>query len=78
MNASPPPAPIPTRVGFQYFGLDRVGGLDRSRIGTVSVYVPDEFPEVKLELYAVNLSPRPRRVTERVAFRYHNGAVARL
>lgn len=55
MHASPPPAPIPTRVGFQYFGLDRVGAhWDKIRGSrTVSVYVPDEFPEVKLELYAV-------------------------
>ncbi len=55
MHQSPPPAPIPTRVGFHYFGLDRVGAhWDKIRGSrTISVYVPDEFPEVKLELYAV-------------------------
>lgn len=55
LHASPPPAPIPTHVGYQYFGLDRVGAhWDKIRGSrTISVYVPDEFPEVKLELYAV-------------------------
>jgi type VI secretion system protein ImpJ len=54
-HASPPPAPIPTRVGFQYFGLDGVGPFWDTIRGskTISVYVPDEFPDVKLEMYAV-------------------------
>jgi type VI secretion system protein ImpJ len=54
-HASPPPAPIPTRVGFHYFGLDSIGPYwaDISGSKTISVYVPDEFPDVKLEMYAV-------------------------
>ena len=55
MHASPPPAPIPTRVGFQYFKLDTVGaywdGVKGSKV--ISIYVPDEFPDEKLEMYAV-------------------------
>jgi len=55
MHASPPPAPIPTRVGYHYFSLDKVGPHWEKILGsrTVSIYVPDEFPDVKLELYAV-------------------------
>ena len=54
-HSSPPPAPIPTRAGFQYFGLDEVGPYWEAIRGskTISVYVPDEFPEVKLEMYAI-------------------------
>jgi type VI secretion system protein ImpJ len=54
-HAAPPPAPIPTRVGFHYFGLDGVGPYWETIRGskTISVYVPDEFPDVKLEMYAV-------------------------
>jgi len=54
-HAVPPPAPIPTRVGFHYFGLDGVGPYWETIRGskTISVYVPDEFPDVKLEMYAV-------------------------
>lgn len=54
-HASPPPAPIPTRVGFRYFMLDTIGpywdGIKGSKV--VAVYVPDEIPDVKLEMYAV-------------------------
>ncbi len=54
-HASPPPAPIPTRVGFQYFSLDTIGpywdGVKGSKV--ISVYVPDEIQDVQLELYAV-------------------------
>ncbi len=54
-HASPPPAPIPTRVGFQYFSLDTNGpywdGVKGSKV--ISVYVPDEIQDEKLELYAV-------------------------
>ena len=55
IHASPPPAPIPTRPGFHYFGLDSVGPFWDAIRGskTVSVYVPDEFPDVKLEMYAI-------------------------
>jgi type VI secretion system protein ImpJ len=54
-HANPPPAPIPTRVGFRYFMLDTIGpywdGIKGSKV--ISVYVPDEIPELKLEMYAV-------------------------
>lgn len=53
--ASPPPAPIPARVGFKYFQLDNIGpywnGIAGSKV--ISVYVPNEIPDEKLELYAV-------------------------
>jgi type VI secretion system protein ImpJ len=53
--ASPPPAPIPARVGFKYFQLDSIGpywnGIAGSKV--ISVYVPNEIPDEKLELYAV-------------------------
>jgi type VI secretion system protein ImpJ len=54
-HASPPPAPIPTRVGYHYFGLDSIGPFwDRIRGSkSIAVYVPDEFQDVKLEMYAV-------------------------
>ena len=54
-HASPPPAPIPTRVGFRYFMLDTIGpyweGIKGSKV--ISVYVPEKVPEPKLEMYAV-------------------------
>ena len=54
-HASPPPAPIPSRVGFKYFQLDSIGpywnGITGSKV--ISVYVPSEIPDEKLELYAV-------------------------
>ncbi|HEX7315400.1 MAG TPA: type VI secretion system baseplate subunit TssK [Pyrinomonadaceae bacterium] len=54
-HASPPPAPIPTRVGFHYFNLGKDGvfwaAVRNSK--SVAVYVPDELAEEKLELYAV-------------------------
>ncbi len=55
IHASPPPAPIPTRPGFHYFGMDSVGPFWDTIRGskTISVYVPDEFPDVKLEMYAI-------------------------
>lgn len=53
--ASPPPAPIPARVGFKYFKLDTIGpywnGISGSKV--VSVYVPNDIPDEKLEMYAV-------------------------
>lgn len=50
-----PPSPIPTRVGFHYFGLDSIGPYWETIRGSkvIAIYVPDEFPDVKLELYAV-------------------------
>lgn len=54
-HANPPPAPIPTRVGFRYFMLDSIGpywnGIKGSKV--IAVYVPDEIPDEKLEMYAV-------------------------
>lgn len=54
-HANPPPAPIPARVGFKYFHLDGIGpywdGIKGSKV--ISVYVPDEIVDVKLEMYAV-------------------------
>lgn len=56
-----PPGQIPTRQGLHYFRLDR-NDLDSSlkpfwdRIAaykTISVWVADEFPAAKLEMYAV-------------------------
>jgi type VI secretion system protein ImpJ len=54
-HASPPPAPIPTRVGYHYFGLDGVGPFWDSIRGskTIAIYVPNEFPDVKIEMYAI-------------------------
>lgn len=54
-HASPPPAPIPTRVGFHYFALDSIGPYWDTIRGSkvMAIYVPDEFPDVKLEMYAV-------------------------
>jgi type VI secretion system protein ImpJ len=55
-HASPPPAPIPTRIGFQYFALDTVGPFWEAIRGskTIAVYMPaDEFEDEKLEMYAV-------------------------
>ena len=54
-HASPPPAPIPARIGFKYFMLDTVGpywdGIKGSKV--VSVYVPEEIPDEEIEMYAV-------------------------
>ncbi|MGH9900616.1 MAG: type VI secretion system baseplate subunit TssK [Pyrinomonadaceae bacterium] len=54
-HASPPPSPIPTRVGFHYFTLDKNGVFWDAVRGsqTVAVYIPKEFADEKLELYAV-------------------------
>lgn len=52
---SPPPAPIPARIGFQYFSLDTKNpywdGIKGAKI--IAVYVPDEIPDERLEMYAV-------------------------
>ncbi len=54
-HSNPPPAPIPARVGFRYFLLDSIGpywnGIKGSKV--LAVYVPDEIPDEKLEMYAV-------------------------
>jgi type VI secretion system protein ImpJ len=56
-----PPGQIPTRQGLHYFRLDRNDldiGLKRFwdriiELKTISVWVADEFPEAKLEMYAI-------------------------
>ena len=52
---SPPPAPIPARIGFQYFSLDTQNpyweGIRGSKV--LAVYVPNEIPDERLEMYAV-------------------------
>ncbi len=54
-HSNPPPAPIPARVGFRYFMLDSIGpywnGIKGSKV--LAVFVPDEIPDEKLEMYAV-------------------------
>ncbi len=54
-HASPPPAPIPTRIGFHYFKLEKSGlywqSVNDSK--SVAVYVPEVLPDEKIELYAV-------------------------
>jgi type VI secretion system protein ImpJ len=54
-HSNPPPAPIPTRIGFRYFMLDNSGayweGIKGSKI--IAVYVPEKIPDEKLEMYAV-------------------------
>jgi type VI secretion system protein ImpJ len=54
-HASPPPAPIPTRPKFHYFGLD-TNGIFWERIAgskAVAVYVPEELKNETIEMYAV-------------------------
>ncbi len=54
-HSNPPPAPIPARVGFNYFMLDTIGpywnGVAGSKV--IAVFVPDEIPDETLEMYAV-------------------------
>jgi len=54
-HASPPPAPIPTRPKFHYFALDSSGIFWERIAGSkaLAVYVPEEFKDEKVELYAV-------------------------
>jgi type VI secretion system protein ImpJ len=56
-----PPGQIPTRAGLHYFRLDR-NDLDMAlkrfwdriiALKTISVWIADEFPEAKLEMYAI-------------------------
>ena len=53
--ANPPPAPIPARIDFKYFMLDTIGpywdGIKGSKV--VAVFVPEEIPDEKIEMYAV-------------------------
>ncbi len=54
-HANPPPAPIPARIDFKYFMLDTIGpywdGIKGSKV--VAVFVPEEIPDEKIEMYAV-------------------------
>jgi type VI secretion system protein ImpJ len=54
-HASPPPAPIPTRPKFHYFQLDSTGMFWERIAGSkaVGVYVPEEFKDEVVEMYAV-------------------------
>ena len=54
-HASPPPAPIPTRPKFHYFQLDATGMFWERIAGSkaLAVYVPDEFKDEVVEMYAV-------------------------
>lgn len=50
-----PPGPIPVRVGFKYFRLEKLGTywdtIAASR--NICIYFPAEFPDLRLELFAV-------------------------
>ncbi|MBX7222644.1 MAG: type VI secretion system baseplate subunit TssK [Blastocatellia bacterium] len=50
-----PPGAIPVRPGYHYFSLETVGKFWEVIRGAKSmgVYIPDEFPNVKVEMYAV-------------------------
>jgi len=52
---SVPPGPIPVRMGFKYFKLEKLGTywetITASR--NICIYFPAEFPDLRLELYAV-------------------------
>jgi type VI secretion system protein ImpJ len=54
-HASPPPAPIPTRPKFHYFQLDTSGMFWERIAGSkaLAVYVPEEFKDETVEMYAV-------------------------
>jgi type VI secretion system protein ImpJ len=54
-HASPPPAPIPTRPKFHYFQLDTAGMFWERIAGSkaLAVYVPEEFKDEVVEMYAV-------------------------
>jgi type VI secretion system protein ImpJ len=54
-HASPPPAPIPTRPKFHYFELDASGMFWERIAGSkaLAVYVPEEFKDESVEMYAV-------------------------
>ncbi len=50
-----PPGPIPQRVGYKYFRLDKMGTYWETIAASRSIclYFPADFPELKLELFAV-------------------------
>jgi len=50
-----PPGPVPVRAGFKYFRLERSGAYWDAIAASRSIcfYFPAEFPDLRLELYAV-------------------------
>jgi type VI secretion system protein ImpJ len=50
-----PPGPIPTRMGFRYFRMEKLGAYWNaiSAARNICLYFPAEFPDLKLELFAV-------------------------
>jgi len=55
IHSNPPPAPIPTRIGFRYFQLDTKGAYWEGIKGSknIAIYVPEKIINEKLEMYAV-------------------------
>jgi len=52
---SVPPGPVPVRVGFRYFRLEKLGNYWEAIAASrrICLYFPAEFPNLKLELFAV-------------------------
>ena len=50
-----PPGPIPVRMGFKYFRLEKLGSYWETIASSrnICIYFPAEFPELRLELFAV-------------------------
>lgn len=50
-----PPGPVPVRMGFKYFRLEKLGTYWDTIAASknICIYFPAEFPELRLELYAV-------------------------
>jgi type VI secretion system protein ImpJ len=50
-----PPSPVPVRMGFKYFRLERSGAYWNAIAAArnICIYFPAEFPDLKLELFAV-------------------------
>jgi type VI secretion system protein ImpJ len=50
-----PPGPIPARVGFKYFRLEKSGSYweNIAAVRNISIFIPAEFADLRLELFAV-------------------------
>jgi type VI secretion system protein ImpJ len=50
-----PPGPVPVRMGFKYFRLEKVGNYWEAIASSRSIclHFPAKFPDLKLELFAV-------------------------
>jgi type VI secretion system protein ImpJ len=50
-----PPGPVPVRMGFKYFRLEKLGTYWDTIAASknICIYFPAEFPDLRLELYAV-------------------------